>query len=1017
MGVTLGIGLFSGVLFFMDGSGATMTQRAIASLSLDMQRVLASPSDGGLRLTQEISGPSEIGGGQEATITLTVSNEGPAPANEVVVSDVPPPPLTYMSGSTSLDGEPIRDIGGQSPLSHGLAGFGMNIGSVQPGATVVISYVARAARAVGDVGSLQLEGTISSREQAEPTAANAPPVLSLEELREKVEGIPGVAAADGLGFADLPPGSLTVGDDIIRHPVRVFAFEPRYRAHYPSIRIVAGGFRPASALLSAEAASALAAEPGATAELSIPGRPDVLSLPLSGVVDLARAQPLFSSRKSSKFEQFLYVPNAIVVAPETFRSEILPAFDRARASVGSQIKSFPVQELDVLIDRSRLQADPGTALEQTTRIAALIDRIGPEQDYLIDNISNTLAVAQGDAAAGKRMFLFLGLPGVLMAAFLTAYAGSILAAAQRREHAILRVRGAHGGQLRRIALYRALAIAGAGSIVGIALGLASAAAALGWTTFSQAAPVDLALSALISVGAGAMITALALYVPLRRSVDREVGQERREMQVAQVPAWRRLHLDFALLAVGGITEVVALRTGALNPPSGSVYSGVAISLPSRLLLTPLVAWVGGLLLFVRLPLAIASRAPAPSTHSFGPVIGGVVSRSLRRRPWALASGIICLGLVVAFGTSLAIFGATYDAAKAADSRFVVGSDLRITPSVLSAGSHPRGFASELTVAGVSAASPVVFGLENSVLIGPHNQRARNLAAIEPATFARVAPLPDSLFVDRSAAGAVGALEADPQGLLVDAETADDLQLDTGDTVEIILALGTKRETLQGFHVVGVFTRLPGFPEGANLVVNLDRYEEVTGATDVDFFLADVRDDGRTGLDRAVASLQSGPGRNDPIHIDSTRSVLDEDQSSLTALNVNGLVGLDALYVFLLSAATIAMFVFGLMLQRRREYVILRAQGLRLRELHLLVLAEAALVTVCGLAAGLLIGSGIAFLLVQILRALFILDPAVAFPVARIAMLTALVLAATMVSALAATEILRRLKPTEILREE
>jgi hypothetical protein len=59
--------------------------------------------------------------------------------------------------------------------------------------------------------------------------------------------------------------------------------------------------------------------------------------------------------------------------------------------------------------------------------------------------------------------------------------------------------------------------------------------------------------------------------------------------------------------------------------------------------------------------------------------------------------------------------------------------------------------------------------------------------------------------------------------------------------------------------------------------------------------------------------------------------------------------------------------------------------LRLRELHLLMLAEAALVTVRGLAAGLLIGSGIAFLLVQILRALFILDPAVAFPVARIAM--------------------------------
>jgi putative ABC transport system permease protein len=145
--------------------------------------------------------------------------------------------------------------------------------------------------------------------------------------------------------------------------------------------------------------------------------------------------------------------------------------------------------------------------------------------------------------------------------------------------------------------------------------------------------------------------------------------------------------------------------------------------------------------------------------------------------------------------------------------------------------------------------------------------------------------------------------------------------------------------------------------------------------------------------------------------------LDKDQSSLTALNVNGLVGLDSVYMVLLSAAAIAIFIFGLMLQRRREYVTLRAQGLRMQELHALVLAEAALVAVCGTAAGLLVGSGIAFLLVHILRALFILDPTVTFPIGRIAMLAALVVAATLVSGLAATEILRRLKPTEILREE
>ena len=1017
LGVALGVGLFSGVLFFMDGSGATLTARAVAPVPLDIQRVLTSPPGGGLRLSEELTAPAALGLGQQATITLTVTNDGIASANEVVVSDVPPPPLTYVNGTTNMDGKPVPDIGGESPLSHGLAGFGLNIGRVEASATVTISYEVRAGGAVSDVGSLSLGGTVSSREQVEPTPANAPPVLSLDELQSEVATIPGVAAADGLGYVDLPPGSLAAGTSFIRHPVRVFAFDERYQAHYPSIRIVAGGFSPGSTLLSAEAAQTLAAQPGATVELSIPGRSTPLLLPVSGTVDLTRAQPLFSSRKSTKLEEFLYVPDVIVVTLDTFQTEIVPALEQARASVGSVTKSFPVLELDVLVDRARLRSDPGTALEQTKQIAAAIDRIGPGQGYLIDNISNALAVARDDAAVGKRMFLFLGLPGLLMATFLAAYAGRILAAAQRREHANLRVRGAHRGHLRRIALYQALAFAGAGSILGIALGLASAMAILGWATFFETAPGELAVSGLIAVGFGAVITALALYVPAHRSVSREVSQERQQMQAVDMPGWRRLRLDLALLVAAAIAEILAVRTGALDPPSGSVYSGVAISLPSQLLLAPLIAWVGGLLLCVRLLLAILARLPEPSSLQFGSVIRGVLSRSLRRRSWAIATGTIGLGLVVAFGMSLATFAATYDAAKIADSRFVVGSDLRITPSILSARSYPGSYASQLTVPSVSAATPVVFGLENSVLIGPYNQHSENLAAIDPATFARVAPLPDSLFVDRSGASIMATLRADPLGVLIDTQTADDLQVGTGDTVEIILALGTKQETQQRFHVVGLFERFPGFPEGVNLVVDLGRYEGGTGLRSVDFFLAAVTDRSHAGLARASVALRSGPGKHDPIRIDSTATALDKDQSSLTAVNVNGLVGLDSFFVVLMSAATIAMFIFGLILQRRREYVTLRALGLGMRELRALVLAEAALVAVSGLAVGLLVSSGVTFLLVRILRGLFILDPAVTFPLGGFATLAALVVAAALFSGLAATEILRRLKPSEILREE
>ncbi len=1014
-GVTLGVGLFSGVLFFIDGSGATMTERALAPLALDMQRVLTTPPGGGLRLSERLSAPTPLGLGERATITLTVINDGVALANDVVVNDAPPPPLAYVGGSTEVDGRPVPDVGGQSPLSHGSAGFGLNVGRVAPGASVSVSYLASARRTVDEIQSIPVRGTISSREQAVPVPANAPRALTPEELGARVAAISGVAAADPLAFVDLPPGSLSSGNAVIGHPVRVFAFDRRYRAHYPSIHITTGTFGHDSALLSAEAALALGAEPGASVELHVPGRPTPLRLPIGGLVDLTRAEPLFSSRRSTKLEEFLYVPDSLVVTPAAFRDEIVPAMASAAASVGSVVKSFPVEELDVLVDRSLLASDPGSALGQTTRIASTVERIGPGGDLLIDNISNALAVARDDATVGKRMFLFLGVPGLLMAAFLTAYAGGILAAVQRREHATLRVRGAHRGHLRRIVVFEALTFAIGGSFLGIALGLFSATAILGWTAIFRAATDDLVISGAIAAGAGALVTALALYAPARRSMAREVSQERREMPVQQVPRWRRYGLDLALLAAAGIVEALAIRGGALHPPPGSVYSGVAISLPSRLLLAPSMAWIGGTLVVVRLLQGAASRLPSGSPLRAASLTGGLLRRSIRRRSWTLAVGVIGLGLVVAFGMGLASFGATYDASKRADARFVVGSDLRITPSA--SGTRPlrADDASRLTVPGVAAVSPVVFDLENAVLIGPFNQGRQNLAAIEPATFQRVAPPP--LVDDHAAPGILAALTRDRRGVLIDAETADDLAIETGDTVEVILALGTERETRQSFRVVGSFGRFPGTPEGANLVVDLGRYQEATGLRRTDFFLAEADDDGHAGLARATAALRSEAGADSPIHIDSSESALDKDRSSLTALNVSGLVGLGSSFTALMSAAAVAIFVFGLIVQRRREYVTLRALGLRMRGLQILVLTEAGIVAVCGLVAGILVGSGVAVLTIQVLRAMFILSPAMTFPAGRVVLLAALVTAATVVAGLAGAEVLRRLEPTEILREE
>lgn len=1020
VGVLLGVGLFSGVLFFIDGSGAAMTQRAIAPVTIDVQTVLTSPLGEGVRLFERVSPEGPLTAGEQARVMLTVENRGADAANEVVVNDQPTPGLTYVAHSATQGGAPIPDVGGQSPFAYGPAKIGHNIGTVAPGASVELSYLLRASQPVANAAELMLRGTISSREVLVPKPANAPDLVSLDEMRNRIGELPGVATADELAFAELPAGSLSSGGKTVQTPVKIFGFDQAYADHYPSINLATGSFGRGSAVLSPEAARSLGdVGPGDGVTLNIPGGDRRVELPVSGVADLSRARALFDSRQGGKLEDFLYIPDSVVVSPELFRQVVVPAFRNAIAARGTAlgVKSPPTLEIDVLLNRAPLDSDPGTALDQTASVANQIEDIAIGQTYPLDNISNALGVARADASVAKRMFLFLGLPGLLLAAFLAAYAGSVLAAAQRREQANLRLRGAHRGHLARILVYRTVAVAGAGSLLGAAVGFVSVLVILGPTALFEASVLDLVVSGLIAVGAGLLATGLALYLPGRRALSREVTGERREMALERPPVWRRLRLDYAAVTVVAVATVVALRNGAFDAPVASVSTGESASLAPHLLLLPLSAWFAGTLLSVRAFEGVARGLPVTPPPRFGPLVRGILGRSLSRRPRGLVTGIVGVGLVIAFGIGLAFFASTYDAAKQADSEFTVGSNLRITPSPLSHKEHPPGYAADLEVPGVATTTPVVASLENSFIRSRANSDVEDLAAIDTGSFSETAALSDEFFPGSSAAEAMTALEAEPAGILIDPVSAIPLKVGVGDKVEVVLARGTKDQVLRKMTVIGFFDRFPGFPEGVNIVANLDYFQSETGLRETDYFLARTSDQSKSGLADAVSSLDAGPGATDQLDISSTETTFNKDQSSLTALNIRGLVDLDSFFTLAISAAVIAIFVFGLMLQRRREYVTLRAQGMPSRKLQLLVLGEAAFVAISGLIAGLLVGSLMGLLLVHILQPLFILPPVTTPPLAAVALLVALVLAATAVSTLAALTILRRLSPSEVLREQ
>ena len=153
-----------------------------------------------------------------------------------------------------------------------------------------------------------------------------------------------------------------------------------------------------------------------------------------------------------------------------------------------------------------------------------------------------------------------------------------------------------------------------------------------------------------------------------------------------------------------------------------------------------------------------------------------------------------------------------------------------------------------------------------------------------------------------------------------------------------------------------------------------------------------------------------------MRIDTTATTLNKDQSSLTAVNVQGLLDLGSVYAMAMEAAAIFMVVFGLLLQRRKEYLTLRAYGLSTPSLLVLVIGEAMIVAACGLAAGIAVGVVMARLFVQVLRPLFILSPSSTIASGRLVVLGGVLLTSTMVSGLFAVAVLRRLKPTTILRE-
>ena len=1013
VGVALGVGLFCGVLFFVDGLSASMTQRAVAPLPIDIQRIVTERIGGALTLGQRFETPGPLAAGGRSRVLLDVHNPSAFAAHEVTVRSMPGTGLAFVPRSAQLDGRPLTGFD-DNPFQHGAAKIGYNLGTLGPGETRRLSYSVESGGDV-ELGDAAVSSSFSSRETVSPVAANVASSVPLEDLVQQISQVDGVDQASQLSLADLGAGTISLRGAVAPGPTKILGFDAAYAQQDASIGIVEGALRDGDAVISAEAAQALRARLGDVVTVTLPDA-STFDVTVGGIADLSRSRALFSSRRGGDLETFIYSRNSIVVSPAVFAATVMPAYERAATALGGRLKNPPIREIDIRLHRERLNADPTSALDETQRIAGDISAVAAHQDYLLDNISNTLTVAAEDAGVAKRLFLFLGIPGLFLAALLAAYAGTVLADAQRREGATLRIRGASRGHLLRMLTLRTGLLTAAGSSIGLAIGYLVTAAVLGQESLARASATSIATSAALGAIGGFAATGLALYITGRRSIDREIAEDRAAYS-GRPPLWQRTRLDVVGLLVVIAGTALALQAHAFDGEAGSVYFGRAVELNTSLLILPVAIWITGSLVAGRLLGSALGRTEPRSKDSVGRPLPSLYRLSIGRRPWSIANGAIAVALIVALATCLSVFVASYDAAKARDARFANGSDIRITPTPTSTRSYGVDDAPLFKTDGVAATSPVIYGVSNVILRSARTSDPTNVAAVDPATYQQVAPLVDDQFDQGSAATALQALIDDPTAILVSRDMASFLKAQVGDTLHVLLVRATADQVEVDLHITGLFERLPGFPDGADALMSIHEHATMVPSKTPDFFLVAAERDDDAGLQRALASLEQGPAAQDPLQIETRATTLARDQSSLAALNIAGLADLDSIFALAMAVVAITIFVFGLLLQRRREYVTLRAQGLDARTVGGLIVAEASTVALGGTLAGLIVGAAMGSFFVAVLRPLFVLDPAITLPLIAASTPVALVAVATVVASVAAARLVNRLEPTELLRDE
>ncbi|MGY1825914.1 ABC transporter permease [Blastococcus sp. SYSU DS0541] len=592
----------------------------------------------------------------------------------------------------------------------------------------------------------------------------------------------------------------------------------------------------------------------------------------------------------------------------------------------------------VLVDLGTAQAllGLGTGVTSVDVIAAPDVAVAELRSDLAQALGEEYAVTSGQDAAEasaeaakesisylRVVLLALAAAGLLVGALLIANTFGIVLSQRSRELALLRAAGATGRQVFASVLAEALLIGITGAAGGTAAGIG---AAYGLRGLAQGAGLALpdgpltvtSRTVLVALVAGALVTLLAALGPARRAA-RVAPVEAMRLSEPARPRRRRLVTGWVLLALG----VAQLGAAAVLRDIAGVALGAVLLLLGLVVLGPVLA-----------P-RLANAVGRPLDRLGVP--GRLARESTVRNPRRTAATVTALALGLALISFVSVLGGSVKAISAGQQEALT-ADLLIR----SAGDEMLGGLSPEVAVRVADLPEV--GATSSIRYGHwlDGGTTSALTAVEPATLPQVADV-------EMTAGDLGALEEG--GVVLAEDVATERGLGVGDK----LAMTFPRHGEQQVRVVGVMADASAQALSSGYILSLTTYaQHFNEDVDASVFvaLADGVDAeaGRTALETAVSDFPNAEILDQTQAVAARAATVDQALGLITLL-----LGFAVVIALLGITNTLALSI----VERTREIGLLRAVGMTRRQLRSMIRAEAALVAVAAVLAGVAVGLGLA----------------------------------------------------------